>query len=147
MQSGADFTSEAMPAILLDTCAILYLATGAPISKSAESSIVAAALSGEVIVSPISAWEIGMLAAKRRVQFSIDPKAWFLLFLMRDGLQLTPLEPEAAVDASFLPTPFHGDPADRLLVATARHLDIPLVTRDHRILAYGKDGHVKTIEC
>lgn len=136
-----------MPALLLDTCAILYLATDAAIAKPAENFIVAAALSGEILVSPVSAWEIGLIAAKKRVRFSMDPKAWFLTFVTRDGIKLAPLEPEAAVDSSFLPTPFHGDPADRLLVATARHLDIPMVTRDPRILAYGKNGNVKTIEC
>ena len=55
--------------------------------------------------------------------------------------------PEIAIDASFLPGELHGDPADRLIVASARHLGVPIVTLDRRIIAYGRDGHLQVIPC
>jgi PIN domain nuclease of toxin-antitoxin system len=63
------------------------------------------------------------------------------------GVRLTPLAPEAAIEAAFLPGPLHRDPADRLLIATARDLGAPLVTRDALILAYARQGHVDVIPC
>jgi PIN domain nuclease of toxin-antitoxin system len=58
-----------------------------------------------------------------------------------------PLTAKIAIDSSFLPGAFHGDPADRMLVATARHMNISLLTRDQRILAYSAGGHVEAVEC
>jgi PIN domain nuclease of toxin-antitoxin system len=136
-----------MSAVLLDTCAVIFVANGDAIAETARRAIREAALGEGVLVSPISAWEIGMLAAKRRVEFHPDPKSWMLEFLAQNGIRVTPLSPEAAIDASSLKEPFPGDPADRLLVATARHLDVPIVTRDRSILAYGKTGWVKSIAC
>jgi PIN domain nuclease of toxin-antitoxin system len=136
-----------MPAVLLDTCAIIFAAEDEPMSKPAREAVVRAALNGELLVSPVSAWEIGMLAEKKRLRFSPDPKRWFFDFLAQGGVNLTPLTAEAAIDASMLPRNFHGDPADRLLIATARQLDVPIVTRDRAILAYAKAGHVKGIAC
>ena len=63
------------------------------------------------------------------------------------GIRLTPFTVEIAAGCSFLSEPFHGDPADRMLVATARECDVPLVTRDRRILDYGTSGAVSTIDC
>jgi PIN domain nuclease of toxin-antitoxin system len=62
-------------------------------------------------------------------------------------VRLTPLTPEIAIECSFLPPPLHSDPADRLLVATARALDVPIVTRDERILGYAEAGFVRAIGC
>ena len=55
--------------------------------------------------------------------------------------------PEIAIDASHLPGDLHGDPADRLIVATARHLGAAIVTRDSRIIAYAGSGHVRVVPC
>ena len=57
------------------------------------------------------------------------------------------LEPDVALSASYLPGNLHRDPADRLLIASARVLDVPIVTRDERILAYAEQGHVQVIAC
>lgn len=88
-----------------------------------------------------------MLAAKGRMNFAPDPKTWVLRFLARDGIPLASLTPEAAVAASELPASFPRDPIDRMLAATARHRGVPIVTRDHAILAHAKAGHVKAIAC
>ncbi len=136
-----------MAALLLDTCAIVYVAEGAAVKAAAKKQIIAAALGAGLLVSALSAWEIGMLAKKKGVVFLPDPVSWFQAFLRRNGIQLAPLTPEVAIASSFLPEPMHGDPADRLLVATARALDVPIVTRDRRILSYARAGHVRAVAC
>jgi PIN domain nuclease of toxin-antitoxin system len=81
------------------------------------------------------------------LQFLPDPKTWFGRVLAGPGIKLAPFTPDIAIDASHLPGTLHGDPADRLIVATARHLGLPIVTRDARILAYARQGHVAAIRC
>ncbi len=63
------------------------------------------------------------------------------------GMKLAALTPEIAIDASFLAGEPHGDAGDRLIIATARHLGVPVVTRDARILAYARRGYSRTIPC
>lgn len=115
--------------------------------EAALAAIKAAVAAGHAFVSPVSAWEIGLLVAKKRLSLSLQPALWFQTFLRRSGACLLPLSPEAAIAASFLPAPFHGDPADRMLVATARELGVPLVTRDAKILAYAAAGEVQALAC
>lgn len=133
--------------LLLDTCAIIFIAENRPIDPAARQQVRAATLAGGVLVSPISAWEIGLLATKGQLAFLLHPTAWFSSFISNAGVRLTPLTPEIAIDSSFLPPPVHSDPADRLLIATARALQIPIVTRDKRILAYSGAGLVAAIPC
>ena len=135
-----------MTALLLDTCAIIFIAENQAIDPLARQEVTAAGGSGGVLVSPISAWEIGLLATKRGFAFFPDPKAWFQSFMLNPGVRLTPLTPEMAIDSSFLP-PLHADPADRLLIATARAMQVPIVTRDRQILAYAQAGVVMAIVC
>ena len=111
------------------------------------TAIERAAANGDVLVSPVTAWEIGMLCAVSRLVARPSPEQWFSRLLQRPGVQLAPLTPEAAIAASFLPGTLHGDPADRLLIATARHLGATLVTRDRRILDYAHSGNVEAIAC
>jgi PIN domain nuclease of toxin-antitoxin system len=79
--------------------------------------------------------------------FMPDPKTWFARVMGGPGIREAPLTPEIAIDASFLPGELHGDPGDRLLVATARYLGLPIVTRDRSIIAYAGDGHARVIPC
>jgi PIN domain nuclease of toxin-antitoxin system len=133
--------------LLLDTHAILWLGTGARITDASRIAIDDASLRGEVLVSPVSAWEIGLLVAKGRLALDRPPRRWFAYFLGLPGVRLVPLTPEAAIASSFLPETFHSDPADRLLVATAVTWPAALVTRDARILAYAGAGHVRALAC
>ena len=135
-----------MTALLLDTCAIIFIAENQAIHPLARQEVAVASGNGGVLVSPISAWEIGLLAAKRGFAFLPDPKAWFQSFMVNPGVRLAPLTPEMAIESSFLP-PLHADPADRLLIATARAVQVPIVTRDRRILAYAQAGLVTAIPC
>jgi len=138
-----------MTALLLDTCAIIFVAENQAIDQRARQEIIAASAVGGVLVSPVSAWEIGLLAAKKGFAFLPDPKAWFRSFMANPGVRLAPLTPEIAIDSCFLPSspPVHADPADRLLIATARALNLPIVTRDRRILGYAQAGLVGAIFC
>jgi PIN domain nuclease of toxin-antitoxin system len=133
--------------VLLDTHAILWLDNGDPLSETAHQAIRQAAVSGGVLVSPVSAWELGLLVKRARITLDLEPLAWFRRFLDGAGVRLVPLSIEAAIRSSFLPDTFHGDPADRLLVATARELDVPLVTRDRRILRHGAGALLRTVAC
>ena len=103
-----------------------------------------------VLISPVSAWEIGLLSRPgrlNRVDFLPDPKTWFARILAAPGIRQAPLTPDIAIDSAHLPPPLHGDPADRLLIATARHLGLPIVTRDRQIAAYAAAGHIQVIAC
>jgi PIN domain nuclease of toxin-antitoxin system len=118
----------------------------------AAEAIVAAGLSGGILVSPVSAWEVGLLARPRGrnhapPQFLPDPKAWFARVMAGPGIRPAPFTPDIAIDASHRPGDVQGDPADQMIVATARQLGVPVVTRDPRILAYARRGHVAAIRC
>ena len=138
-------------ALLLDTNAIVYLATGAPMRPDAIDRIAAAAGQALLLVSPISAWEIGNVSrpknSRRSIDFLPDPTTWFRTFMTAHGVVLTPFSPEIGIAAAYLPEGLHGDPADRLLTATARALGAAMVTRDRDILAYAEMGHVRAIAC
>lgn len=133
--------------LLLDTHAVLWLDNGDPLEAAAREAIRQAAPAGGVLVSPVSAWEIGLLVSKGRLTLDLAPVAWFQRFLRIAGIRLTPFSVEVAAGCSFLPGPFHGDPADRMLVATARERDVPLLTRDRRILDYARPGVLEVIPC
>ena len=115
------------------------------IATAARKIIGQAADTGQLWVSAISTWEVAMLAATGRVVFSLDVQSWMNQALAAPGLRLAPLSPEIAVASAHLPGSFHGDPADRILVATARTLTARLATADRAILAYGRRGHVLTL--
>jgi PIN domain nuclease of toxin-antitoxin system len=135
--------------ILLDTCASIWLFEQQPMSAASLEAIRDAAAMARVLISPISAWEIGLLAQRPRGTLSFHPSQndWFTDLLALPGMRLTPLSSRAAIAASYLPGTLHRDPADRLLIATARDLGVPLVTRDRRILDYAARGHVQAIAC
>jgi len=137
-------------AVLLDTCALIWLTRG-ELSPPTVEALAAAAAARGVFVSPVTAWDIGQLSRPRagrlRLALSPDPEAWLADVLARPEIGVAPLTPTAALAAAFLPEPLHGDPADRLLIATAREIDAALATRDENILAYGKAGHVRVLVC
>ena len=139
-------------AVLLDACAVIWLANGDPIGPDVLAAISHAALADGIFVSPASAWEVGLLSRVRgdkrpAVSFLPDPHSWFARFMGGPGIKEAPLLPEIAIASSHLPDPLHGDPADRFIIATARHHQIPIVTRDGKIIDYAAQGHVNVIAC
>jgi PIN domain nuclease of toxin-antitoxin system len=131
-------------AILLDTCALLWLYQGAPLAPAARRAIQSATRRGQVHVSAVNAWEVGILASTGRVTIPTD---FWERVLSSAGVAVAELTPQIAFDSSFLPGEFHRDPADRMLVATARHYGLALITRDARILAYARQGHLRAVRC
>lgn len=136
------------PGLLFDTHALIWTVEDQPMSAAAELAISTAAAMGQpVYVSPISAWERGMLVAKGRMSSPLPPKAWFQKVTSDPHIAVAELTMDILTDASFLPAPLHGDPADRILIATARAYDLTLITHDRAILRYAAQGHVRAIAC
>jgi PIN domain nuclease of toxin-antitoxin system len=132
---------------LLDTCALHYT-TEDQMDAQTEALLTRAFGDGEpVVVSAISAWEIGLLAARGRLPTATAPLRYFDAFVALPGVRLEPATPAILVDSSFLPSPVHRDPADRIIIATARALDLTIVTSDRLILAYASMGHVRAHAC
>ncbi|EQA35592.1 PIN domain protein [Leptospira inadai serovar Lyme str. 10] len=98
-----------------------------------------------IFVSEISAWEVAMLVSKKRIKISGSLVDWIHEGQTAPGIQSINLTPEIISESVSLPDSFHGDPADRLIVATARILKAELVTMDKAILRYSKKGNVKTL--
>ena len=99
-----------------------------------------------VLVSAFTIWEVALLAERARIDLEMPTEKWVKTVLALPGIRLAPLDPEIALDSVALPGKMHKDPADRIIVATARHYDVPLMTADDAILTYGKGGHVQTID-
>ncbi|MBX3566560.1 MAG: type II toxin-antitoxin system VapC family toxin [Rhizobiaceae bacterium] len=134
-------------AVLLDTCAVLFISNGSRIDDAADLAIGGAASDNRLFVSPMSAWELGVGVAKGRFILPAGPLEFFNRFVARIGAKLSAVTPDILVGSSHLPGALHKDPIDRILVATARSLDMILVTRDAPVLAYGQAGHVRTLAC
>jgi PIN domain nuclease of toxin-antitoxin system len=118
--------------ILLDTHAWIWWAAETPRRLSARARR-AIADSPSVGVSAISTWEIAMLVSKGRLELDRDVLVWIRQALALPRVTLVPLTPEIAVRSTRLGDGFQGNPADRILVATARELGAALVTRDETL--------------
>jgi PIN domain nuclease of toxin-antitoxin system len=136
------------PALLLDTHAAIWITEDEPLASTAVEAIDAAYRAGATIfVSAITAWEIGMLVSRNRLGLATRPERWFQRLLAVPGIRQADLSPEILIASSFLPGTPPRDPADRIILATARDLGATLVTRDRLLLKYSEDGQVSTIRC
>ena len=137
-------------AILLDTHVAIWFTHGR-LSEATTRTLAAAALGDGMLISPVVAWEAGLLARNsspaRVLGFGADPQTWYAELLAEPGTRECVLDGAIALASTMLPGDFHKDPADRFLVATARSLDCSLMTRDSKILAYAAQGHVRTVRC
>ncbi|MEO9132704.1 MAG: type II toxin-antitoxin system VapC family toxin [Sphingomonas sp.] len=133
--------------IVLDTHALIWLIDGSDtLSHGARALIEAAREEDGAFVSAITPWEISTLVDKGRIHLAMSVADWMDFVLNLDGMRLAPLEASTGVDAGRLPGNIHGDPADRIVIATARALRCPLLTSDQRILRYAREGHVRVID-
>jgi len=137
-----------MQPLLLDTHAAIWITRNESLARPATDALNAAhQAAGIVFVSAITAWEIGLLVSRRRLNLLTTPQRWFARLLDVPGIRLAELSPDILIASSFLPGEPPRDPADRILLATARELGARLVTRDRMLLKYGEDGQVSTIAC
>ena len=137
-----------MSSLLLDTHAAIWITEDQPLASGAIEAIDTAYRTGSTIfVSAITAWEVGLLVSRNRLSIGAKPERWFQRLLAIPGVKLADLSPDILIASSFLPGEPPRDPADRILLATARDLGAKLVTRDRLILKYGEAGQVSTIAC
>ena len=133
--------------VLLDTHIWIQLQSGSPtLSKPALQAIDLATSRRSVYVPLISVWEIAMLTSKKRLQFDRPVRRWVTEALDKPGIQLLPLSSEIVIDAAELPEPMHKDPADRMIVASARVGRLTLITCDKPMLAFAKASGLACIE-
>jgi PIN domain nuclease of toxin-antitoxin system len=137
-----------MTPLLLDSCAAIWLAEDQPMSKSALARLDQALDDkAPVFISPMTAWEVGMLNARGRLAMTMPPLAWFEALLAIQGVSLAPLAAQILVAASVLPGAPPADPVDRIMAATAREMGLCLVTRDKQLLKYARSGHMEALAC
>ncbi len=129
--------------IVLDTHAWVWWVTkDRRLSRRARAAIDRAADRGHLYLSIFSVWEMARKVEKGQLALDRPLDEWLDAALQVEGLQLAELTRAIVVDSCRLPQPFHGDPADQLIVATTRSLSATLVTRDARLRDY---PHVKTV--
>ena len=122
--------------IVLDTHAWVWWIHSPEKLTSKQVSIIRANEKEVIGIPAISCWEIAKLVERGRLRLPCALEEWFDLALSYPGIEIIPLTPEIAIESTRLPGNFHRDPADQLIVATARVLKCPLVTLDRRILDY-----------
>lgn len=134
--------------LLLDTCAAIWVSETITLSANATRELDRAYEERTpVYVSPVTAWEIGLLARRSRVSLLVTPYAWYLRLFDLLGLRRAPLPDTVLINSSYLPGTPPNDPADRILAATAREFGYTLVTRDRPLLDYAEQGHLKALAC
>lgn len=131
--------------IVLDTHALLWWVNGdSQLSQHASDAIEheMQAEDGEILISAISAWEIALLVEKGRLTLSMSIDDWLNTVEEIEAVRIVALDAGTAVESTRLPGEFHKDPADRMIVALARHVNAELITADEKITAY---RHVRTL--
>ena len=131
------------PNILLDTHIWIWLVNGDVRIKSTKFLNLVNEAAGEsrMCISIISIWEVAMLEAKKRISFPYSCLEWVQRAFKKSRVRLIPLTPEIAIESTHLD--FHGDPADRIIVATALDEQAVLVSCDQNILTYSQKNNIK----
>jgi PIN domain nuclease of toxin-antitoxin system len=137
-----------MQPLLLDTCAAIWIAEDEKLTLAALDVLSDTHEAGlPTYVSPITAWEIGMLASHDRIKLLTTPQRWFLRLLEMPTVRLADISPDLLIASSFLPGKPPRDPTDRIIAATARDYGCTLMTRDRALLDYGEQGHIRVVAC
>ena len=132
--------------LLLDTHVWLWIAENErPFPAAVQASIRDAVRQDSLFLCPISLWEVGLKAARGQIALSLPLRPWMRQALDFPGLHLMPITSEIACTCAELPSDFHGDPADRLIAATARCEGLTLVTHDRKLLKLARQGHLNAI--
>lgn len=136
-----------MTSILLDTHVWIWYVNGSKdLSKIARKTITGAMYHNEAHLAAISLWEICMLDKKKRIILEMPCLEWINQSIQLTRLRILAMTPNIAIESCHLPGDFHDDPADRMIVATARVENLTLITRDKNILAYSKSKYISSIK-
>ena len=141
---GSDRVTEAERPVLLDTHYWVWLQFDVKDRIGAKTlrAINTAAVSGSLLLSAVSVWEVAMLEAKGRLQLFSECEQWVAEALATPGLTLVPLTPEIAVQSTRLPGTIHGSPSDRIVAATARVMGARLATCNKKLIDYARQRHI-----
>jgi PIN domain nuclease of toxin-antitoxin system len=133
--------------ILLDTHAIIWAINDDPkLGKRAHAQLAEVNADTPLFVSVISAWEIALLVKRGRLDVGIPADIWLKQAMRHPAWRTVPIDTQIAIESVQLPDGLHSDPADRFIVATARLLDLTLLTADQKILDYSKLGHLSVMD-
>jgi PIN domain nuclease of toxin-antitoxin system len=128
--------------IVLDTHVWLWWLNGSPNLSARHGQLLKEHESEGLVVSAISCWGIGYKSAVGRLELGLPAREWIEQALAKPNIIVHPVTHQIALDAALLPGDLHGDPADRLIVATARSLACPLATADRKLLTYEHVTHL-----
>ncbi len=133
--------------VILDTHVLLWsLLQPEELTEETKSKVEQAHKKQNLLVSSISLWEIAMLSHKKRIHI-FEPIKNFLSSIEEiSGINICEISAEVAAESILLQNNFHGDPADRIIVSTARVYSATLLTRDKQILHWSKYGSVKCLK-
>ena len=129
--------------IVLDTHAwVWFVSNPELLSKKATAAVEDAVSEKRVFISSISAWEVALLVARGRLELTMEVGEWVARCESLPFFQFVPVNNAIAVKSVGLQGPFHADPADRIIIATAHSLGAPIITKDKRLRNY---PHIITI--
>jgi PIN domain nuclease of toxin-antitoxin system len=128
--------------ILLDTHTWIWSHSATKLLSDNVKILIEQTQTDQRAIASISIWEFAMMVTKGRINVKIDPKRWLNNAIGNSGLQVIELTPEVVMESCNLPGGFHKDPADQIIVATARTHNLTLLTKDRKIIEY---PHVKAI--
>jgi PIN domain nuclease of toxin-antitoxin system len=129
--------------IVLDTHTWVWWINGLEtLSPKARSVIREAIAQKAIYISSISAWEVALLVARGRLQFTMSVADWVARSEALPFVHFVPMDNSIAIRSVQLPAPIHSDPADRIIIATSLALGFPLVSRDEKIAQY---PYVRTV--
>jgi PIN domain nuclease of toxin-antitoxin system len=133
--------------LLLDTHVWIWIAGGNPIiTPSTRKAVQNAKQREHLLISPISVWEISMLVERKRIVLDMEMTDWLKQWVELPGILISEISFEVAILSNRLPGLIHGDPADRILIASAYEEDAVLVTADEKILQYGENPFISVFD-
>lgn len=136
---------ETFGGVILDTHILIWYVEGIILTKHQIDIIDEAKSNNKLFISPISIWEIAMLANKGKIVFSMDINDWINNVISIPGINVAELSIPVLVLSTSLPNYEHKDLADRIIMATSRSCGFHLMTFDQKIIDYANMGYLKTI--
>lgn len=133
--------------VILDTHVLLWsLLKPEELTEETKSKVEQAQKNQNLLVSAISLWEIAMLSHKKRIHIFEPIKNFLSSIEEMSGINICEISAEVAAESVLLQNNFHGDPADRIIISTARVYSATLLTRDKQILQWSEYGSIKCLK-